>query len=93
MNQALPQLFGSVIPLFIFCIFAYFYFNSKRKDPVEEMIEPLFCEQCGGRFNQFNLTIPFVRHALYEEFIVIAYGRKRIILGYGEITKTTFGSS
>tara|TARA_R110002072_G_scaffold302617_1_gene486954 strand:+ start:818 stop:1219 length:402 start_codon:yes stop_codon:yes gene_type:complete len=81
----------SLIPFIIIPIvlasFAYFYFGGKNKLPIESGVVPVFQEQAGGRFNGFNLTIPFVRHAVYEGFIVIAYGKTRFKLAFEEIDK------
>ncbi len=89
----MPELFLSIFPLIIalpiLSLFAYFYFGGRQKDESEVGKEPLFQEQCGGRFDGFNLTIPFVRHTLYDEFIVLGYGKKRLILKYTDITIAT----
>lgn len=78
------DLMFSILPLIliatVFSLLAYFYVGSKRKDPLEEGKTALFIEQCGGRIEEFNLTIPFVRHAIYDDFILIAYGGKKILL-------------
>ncbi len=79
-----------IVPVIVLSVFAYFYFGSREKAQIEEGKEPLLQEQCGGRFDSFNLTIPFVRHAMYDNFIVIAYGKKKIILKYEELKKVLF---
>ena len=42
-------------------------------------------EQCGGRFDGFNLTVSFVRHSVYEGFIVLAYGNRHVELSFDDI--------
>ena len=69
--------------------FAYFYFGGRKKDQLEDGVSPFFQEQCGGRFDGFNLTIPFVRHAMYDNFIVIGYGKKRHIIKYTDLSMAT----
>jgi len=85
----MSELFLSIIPIIVLLVvlssFAYFYFGGRSKDRLEEGKVPLFQEQCGGRFDGFNLTIPFVRHAMYDEFIVIGYGKKRHIINYTDL--------
>ena len=85
-NAYLPIL----IPCIVFSVFAYVYIGGKIRHPLESGLYPIFEEQVGGRFNQFNLTVPFVRHSIYEEFVVIAYGSKKHVLQFSEITKVTY---
>jgi hypothetical protein len=80
MLEILFDLFLVVICIAVLWYFGYFYICSRRKDPVEEGKTALFLEQCRGRFNGFNIVIPSVRHAIYDDFIRIAYGRKKIVL-------------
>lgn len=63
--------------------------EGKNKHPMENGMTPIFQEQCGCRFDGLNLTFPFVRHALYGDFIALAYGNKQFILPYGNITSAT----
>ena len=79
-----------VLALLVFSIFAYLYFGSKKKAQIEQDKVPLLQEQCGGRFDSLNLTIPFVRHAIYEDFIIIAYGHKKIVIKYKELKNVVF---
>ncbi len=66
--------------------FTYLYLGGRKKDQLEDGIVALFREQCGGRFDSFNLTIPFVRHAMYDEFIVIGYYKERYVINYTDLT-------
>lgn len=81
----------NIIPLIVIptvlLAFSYFYFGGKKLNPAEEGLTPIFQEQCGGRFDGFNLTIPFVRHAIYENFLVVAYGKSCHIVRFDEIDK------
>ncbi len=83
----------SILPILIFVIvgsvFAHFYFGSQRRTEIEMGNTPLFEEQAGGRFDGFNLTIPFVRHTIYDDFVVISYGRKKHILKIKEINNVS----
>ena len=68
-------------------VFAYYYFGGKKIHPSEENLTPLFQEQAGGRFDGFNLTIPFVRHSIYENYVVIAYGKSHFKLNFDQVSK------
>lgn len=70
-------------------LLSYFYFGGKAKAPEEFGLTPIFEEQAGGRFDCFNLTVPFVRHSIYDDFIVISYGKKKYILKYAEINEVS----
>ena len=74
-----------LLPLVVFFVFAYYYIGGKQKNTIEQGKKAIFHEQCGGRFDLFNLTIPFVRHTMYDDFVVIAYGQKQYVLGYEEL--------
>ena len=52
--------------------FLFFFLKSRRKHEDEMNLKPIFTEQCGARFNLTNYSIPFVRHALYEEFVIVS---------------------
>jgi len=54
------------------------------RDGLEDGREPLYQEVCGGAFGKAQRSSPFVRVALYDEFLVIGYSR-RLILRYQEI--------
>lgn len=71
-------------------VFAFFYYGSEQKLPEEEGLVALFDEQAGGRFDDFNLSMPFVRHTVYENFIVVAYGSTRYKLELKDIEKVSF---
>ncbi|MFA5339937.1 MAG: hypothetical protein WC317_07325 [Candidatus Omnitrophota bacterium] len=86
--------YDEVIPMAIpgvaLIVFAYFYVGSKIKAPIEKNQKPLFQEQCGARFNYIvNLTFPFVRHALYDRFIVISYGLSKLVINYYDLESAT----
>ncbi|NOZ85135.1 MAG: hypothetical protein GXP49_02500 [Deltaproteobacteria bacterium] len=89
----MSELLLSIIPVIVLFVvlssFAYFYLGGRKKDQLEEGKVPLFQEQCGGRFDGFNLTIPFVRHTMYQEFIVIGYGKKRYIINYTDLNSVS----
>ena len=68
-------------------VFSYFYFGGRKLDISEKDRVSIFEEQAGGKFNGFNLTIPFVRHTIYENCIVIAYGKSHHTLEFEKIVK------
>ncbi len=83
------ELIFTFIPLLIISsvlgVFSYYYFGGRKLDISEKGRAILFKEQAGGRFNGFNLTIPFVRHTIYENCVVIAYGKFHHTLEFTEI--------
>ena len=87
------EMIFSILPLLIFVIggsvFAHLYFGSKKRIEIEMDKTPLFEEQAGGRFDGYNLTIPFVRHAIYDDFVVISYGKKKHVLKIEDINNVT----
>ena len=87
MPNFIQNIISLLLPLIIFLLFAYYYGGSKKKAQIEHGKKPLLQEQCGGRFNLLNLTIPFVRHAMYDKFIIVSYGQKQYMLRYEEITE------
>ncbi len=79
-------IFTLVILFSVPIVIGYFYLESKKLNIVENGLKPLFQEQSGGRFNGFNLTIPFVRHTIYDNFIIIAYLKNNYVLRFNEIS-------
>lgn len=64
-----------------------FWFMLKRRDivyPIEQNNKSLLNVVCGGCFGVIRVTIPFVRFAMYEKFIVITFVVKYII-NYSDI--------
>lgn len=76
-----------LVPITVSGVFGYFYFGGRRKSPFERGHSPQLEEQAGGRFDGFYLTIPFVRHAIYDDFVAISYGKNRHILMFSEIAE------
>ncbi len=81
--EYIPNL-GFFAPIIVLIVF--FYFIKKRDVllDIEKSKIASYQEICGGRFNGFNLTWPFVRVSIYDSFIVISYVKK-IVLTYEEI--------
>jgi hypothetical protein len=73
-----------VLPWAVFLPFAYRIRQREVRDARENGREPLHQEVCGGAFGKVRRSSPFVRVALYDDFLVIAYSR-RIALRYAEI--------
>lgn len=78
--------------LFLFlviCIVAYQYLVSNRKASQEKHLKPLLSIRCGGSFGWTSYPTPFVRHEVYDDFLVISYGNKNIVLFFKEICSVT----
>jgi hypothetical protein len=73
-----------IVPLAVFLPFVYRVRQREVRDALEEGREPLYQEVCGGAFGEVRRSAPFVRVALYDDFLVIGYSR-RIVLRYAEI--------
>jgi len=80
-------LFGWTVPIVIGVII---YLVRKRNIilDIEKDKNPVYSENCRGKFGVF-LNTPFVRFAIYNEFIVISYSKK-ILLRFDEIDKVGF---
>lgn len=66
---------------------AFLFFRIRQRgvqDALEDGRKPLYQEVCGGAFGRVHRSSPFVRIALYDEFLVIGYSR-RLVLRYDEI--------
>ncbi|MBU0597184.1 hypothetical protein KJ641_02575 [Patescibacteria group bacterium] len=79
----LPALSG---PLILILVFGLFYKIRNNRLPEEAGMTPIHQEFCGGNFNYTNLSRPFVRLTIYNDFLVISYF-KQILLNYHEIEK------
>jgi hypothetical protein len=73
-----------ILPWAVFLPLAYRIRQRTVRDPLEAGREPLYQEMCGGAFGTARRRSPFVRIALYDDFLVIGYSR-RIVLRYAEI--------
>jgi hypothetical protein len=79
------EIVGSLITICGLSVFAYIYFGGRRRTDEERGLRPVYTEQCGGRFDGWGLTTPFVRLAIYDHFLVVAYGSTRHLLWSGDI--------
>lgn len=76
--------FETILPILIlasavvFVTKVYKYLITKRDSLSEEekQLKPLHVEYGGGRFGSTNLSMPFVRLAIYSDFIIISYVKK-----------------
>lgn len=79
----------SILPLTIFIIGIGFFIGiiiySRVKADQEEGLIPIYSNQCGGQFGLFRATFPFVRLTLYDDFLVIKYFPKTLIIKYDNI--------
>ena len=67
-------------------IFGVITYLSNKKDPKEYNLKHILSLKTGGQFGFINLSIPFVRTTLYEDFLVLSYWKK-LIIPYEEIIK------
>jgi len=77
------DIFSILLPAGVVMTF-YLYFGSKRLNPIEKGLTPLFQEQCGGKINGIYFT-GLIRHAIYEKFLILAYGRTQHIVKFDEV--------
>ncbi|MGD2063184.1 MAG: hypothetical protein PVF51_06330 [Nitrospirota bacterium] len=73
-----------ILPWAVLVPLAYRIRHRDVRHEMEADREPLHQEVCGGAFGKARRSSPFVRIALYDDFLVIAYSR-RIVLRYDEI--------
>lgn len=59
---------------------------SAKRDEREKSKTPIYSERCGGRFGLISVTMPFVRLALYQDFVVISCWT-RIVIEYDQIRR------
>lgn len=83
--EYLPYL-GFLAPLIVIGFFIYIIKKRNSLLDIEKNLTPIYMEDCGGRFDGYNLTIPFVRFKIYDNFIVISY-TKKILLKYTDIKR------
>ena len=65
----------------------YTFEESKKISEIEKGKIAIFEEQCGGWFENLRLSIPFVRHTIYEDFLIITYIKKSHIIWFKDIEK------
>ena len=83
-----------LLPYFVlifFSLFFAFFIVAYRKSKIRLIEEldsvPKYHEQCGGRFDFFNWTIPFVRISVYDDFAAILCWNFKIILKKGDVQR------
>jgi len=81
------QLFTALVFAVAIFLFVRIYRDSKKAHPAEDGLTPLFEEQAGARFDYLNLTIPFVRHAIYDDFVVISTRKRYYKLNFNQIAR------
>ncbi len=81
---------STIIPAVLIFAFIYTYAVGKIRTSNEKGFEPLLNIQCGGGFGwATSVCHPFVRHTLYENFLVISYGNAKYNLNYNNIISVT----
>lgn len=59
---------------------------SSRPAEAERGLSPIYVERAGGRFDGWNLTMPFVRVAAYQNLVVISSVMHQILLRPGDVS-------
>jgi len=67
--------------------FYYAFKQSKKISDIEKGEIAIFEEQCGGWIDNYRLTMPFVRHTLYEDFLIVTYIKTSHIVYFDDIAK------
>ena len=76
-----------ILCIFTVALFIVIYNKSKVSLPEEAGENPVYREQAGGRFDNFNWTFPFVRVAVYKSFLAISCWNFRFVIKKGEIKR------
>lgn len=73
----------------LLCLGIYFFrkdvLGDRIYDKIETISQSLHSEVCGGRFGWYNLTIPFVKLDIYEDYLLIRFPFNRIKLNKNSI--------
>ncbi len=74
----MEPLFALLCPCFVLFVLAVpigilgsIFIRSRRRHPDEEGLEPIWEGRSGGRIGWLNYKGPFIRLAVYEDFIVV----------------------
>lgn len=83
MNLIILSLLSILIIIALFIYSVYKGRNSLRSIELGEFSK--LKEACGVRYSDpymgsFNITKPLARFSLYEDFLILAYGNKELIL-------------
>ena len=60
---------------------------ARRPVKAEHGLTPLYVEQAGARFDVMNWTMPFVRIATFEDFVVLSCVTQEIVLRRGDVRR------
>lgn len=72
----LPYLVLASAVVFVTKVYKYLIRKRDSLSEEEKQLKPEHVEYGGGRFGSTNLSIPFVRLAIYSDFIIISYVKK-----------------
>jgi len=72
-------------------IFLSLLIKRSLKMAVEKGLTPIFTTKCGGQIGSLGYSPPFIRLALYDDFIVIS-GFRKIQLKYEDINRLVLKS-
>lgn len=67
-------------------LIVFYFLKTEKLLKIEEGKKSLYRGRCGGTINFVNMSFPFLRFAIYDNFLVIRYFTKDIVLNYVEIT-------
>lgn len=85
MRDDLFMYFPLVIIPAVILMMTYIYFQADRQHPAEAGKTPRMTFRCAGVIGWISYKGPFIRIALYDDFIIISY-RKIILLKFSEIS-------
>ena len=88
MESNTVYILSSFLGVGLITIFVLLLIKRSTKMEIEKGLIPLFTAKCGGQFGGFSFSPPFVRLALYDDFLVISYAEK-IVLRYEKIESMT----
>lgn len=81
------------VQILVVSILVFIYILSRKKLSIESNNKPILQRTCAGRLGMTYFSIPFVRFAVYDNFIVFAYGHKRFHLNFDEIQSIYYNHS
>ena len=74
-----------IFPITIILLLTIMYIISRIKLPIEKGKKVLMQKTCSGRLGATYFSIPLVRLAVYDNFIVFCFAYKKFHLNIGDI--------
>ncbi len=69
-------------------IFGYIIYCSNKKAAIEKDKTPIYKERCAGKIGKLYYKGPFIRVALYAEFMVVS-STKQFVIQYSNIVNVS----